>query len=105
MSCEQCFKESRIFPRLTCPPLQNGNEYITVPKDAMQIDLVPGLHSSGGYENNVIAMDVFSRYLFAYATSNQDAKTIATVIINIMTKHAYLPMTPCQIKAQSLCHM
>ena len=38
-------------------------------------------------------MDVFSRYLFAYPTANQDAKTIAKVLINIMTKHAYLPTT------------
>ena len=38
-------------------------------------------------------MDVFSRYLFAHATSNQDAKTIAKILINIMTKHAYLPTT------------
>ena len=38
-------------------------------------------------------MDVFSRYLFAYPTSNQDVKTIAKVLINIMTKHTYLPMT------------
>ena len=59
----------------------------------MQIDLVPGLPPSGGYENSVTAMDVFSRYLFAYPTSNRDAKTIAKVIINIMTKHAYLPKT------------
>ena len=43
----------------------------------MQIDLVPGLPPSGGYENIVIAMDVLSRYLFAYPTSNQDATTIA----------------------------
>ena len=59
----------------------------------MQVDLVPGLPPFGGYENIVRAMSVFSRYLFAYATSNQDAKTIAEVIINIMTKHAYLPNT------------
>ena len=39
------------------------------------------------------AIDVFSRYLFAYPTSNQDVKTVAKVIINIMTKHAYLPTT------------
>ena len=38
-------------------------------------------------------MDVFSRYLFADTTSNQDATTISKVIINIMTKHAYLPTT------------
>ena len=38
-------------------------------------------------------MDVFSRYLFAYPTANQDAKTNAEVLINIMTTHAYLPTT------------
>ena len=59
----------------------------------MQMDLVPELPPSGGYENIVTAMDLFSRYLFAYPTTNQDAKTIAKVIINIMTKHAYLPTT------------
>ena len=59
----------------------------------MQIDLVPGLPTSGGYESNVTAMDVFSRYLFAYPTSNKHATTIAKVIIYIMTKHAYLPTT------------
>ena len=93
MSCEQCTRESRIDRSLTRPPLQNPNEHITAPEDAMQIDLVPELPPSGGYENIVTAMDVFSRYLFAYPTSNQDAKTIAKVLINIMTKHAYLPTT------------
>ena len=93
LSCEQCLRESRINPQFTHPPLQNPNEYITAPEDAMQIDLVPGLPPSGGYENTVTAIDVFSRYLFAYPTSNQDAKTVAKVIINIVTKHAYLPKT------------
>ena len=59
----------------------------------MQIDLVPELPPSVGYENLVTAMDVISRYLFAYPTSNQDAETIAKVLINIMTKHAYSPTT------------
>ena len=93
MSCEQCIRESRIDPSLTRPPLQNPNEHITAPEDAIQFDLVPELPPSGGYENIVTAMDVFSRYLFAYPTANQDAKTIAKVLINIMTKHAYLPTT------------
>ena len=93
MSCEQCIRESRIDRSLTRPPLQNPNEHITAPEDAMQIDLVPEIPPSGGYENIVTAMDVFSRYLFAYPSSNQDAKTIAKVLINIMTKHAYLPKT------------
>ena len=59
----------------------------------MQIDLVPGLPPSGGCENLVTSIDVFSRYLFAYPTSNQDAETVDKVIINIMTKHAHLPKT------------
>ena len=73
--------------------MQNLNEHITAPEDAMQIDLVPGLPPSGGYEKIVTAMDVISRYIFLYPTSNQDATTIAKVIINIITKHAYLPTT------------
>ena len=93
LSCKQCVRESRINPRLTRPPLQNPNEYFTAPEDAMQIDFVPGLPPSGGYENIVTAIDVFSRYIFAYPTSNQDAKTVAQVLINIMTRHAYLPTT------------
>ena len=38
-------------------------------------------------------MDVFSRYLFTYPTSNQGATTTTKGIINIITKHAYLPRT------------
>ena len=93
MSREQCIRESRIDRSLSRPPLQNSNEHITALQDAMQIDLVPELPPSGGYENIMTAMDVFSRYLFACPTSNQDAETIAKVITNIMTKHAYLPTT------------
>ena len=59
----------------------------------MQIDLMPELPPSDGYEDFVAARDVLSRYLFAYPTSNQDAKAIAKNITNIMTKHTYLPTT------------
>ena len=93
MSCEQCIRESRIDRSFIRPPLQNPNEHITAPENAMQIDSVPELPPTGGYENTVTAMDVFSRYLFAYPTSNQDAKKIAKVLNNIMTKHAYLLTT------------
>ena len=93
LSSEQCLRESLVITQLSRPPLQNPNEYITAPEDAMQIDLVPGLPPSGDYENIATAIDVFSRHLFAYPTSNQDAKTTAKVITNIMTKHTYLPRT------------
>ena len=57
MSCEQCIRESRTNRSFFRPPLQNSNEHITAPEDAMQIDLVPELLPSGGYENIVTAMD------------------------------------------------
>ena len=69
MSCEQCIKELPIDRSLTCPPQQNTNEHITVPEDAVQIDLVPEIPPSGGYERIVTAMEVFSRSFFAYPTS------------------------------------
>ena len=59
----------------------------------MRIDLVPELPPSGGYGNLVTAMDLFYTYLFAYPTSSHHAKTIAIVIINVMTEHGYLPST------------
>ena len=93
MSCEQCLRQSCIDRSLTRPPLQNPSEHITAPEDVTESDLVPELLPSGGYENFVTAMDVSSCYLFAYPISNQDTKTIAKVLINIMTKYAYLPMT------------
>ena len=74
MSCEQCIRESRDGDSLTCQALQNPSEHITTPEDAMQIDLVPELPPSGGYEDIVTTMDVFSRNVFAYPTSSQDAK-------------------------------
>ena len=61
MSCEQGIKKIRIDRSLTRPPLQNPNEDIPAPEEAMQMGLVPELLSSGGYENIVTAMDVFSR--------------------------------------------
>ena len=70
MLCEQCIEESRIDRSLTRPPLQNPNEHNTAPEDAIQVDLVLELPPSGGYENILTAMDVFSRFLFAYPTSN-----------------------------------
>ena len=92
MSCEQCVRETRINRNLTQPPPQNPNEHITAPEDAMQYDLVPQLPSSGGYENIVTAMGVFSRYLIAYPTCYQNAKTIVWVIIKIMTKWLSTPI-------------
>ena len=57
----------------------------------MQIDLLPELSPNEGYENIKTATDVFSRYAFAYPVSNPTTVNTAKVIIDIMTRHAYLP--------------
>ena len=93
MSCEQCIRESRTDRRLTRLLLQILHEHNTAPENAIQIDLLPEIPPSGGYKNFVTDMDVFSRHFFGYPTSNQDAKTIAKVINNIMATHVYLPTT------------
>ena len=48
---------------------------------------------SGGYENVLTAIDVFSRYFFAYPLTDTSAINVAKVLIDIMTKHSYLPTT------------
>ena len=93
ISCEQCPKESRVNNRQTLPHLQIPGEHNTGPEDTVQIDLVPELRTSIGHENIVTAKDLISRYLFAYATTNQVAETINRVIFNLMTRQAYTPMT------------
>ena len=93
MWCQQCIKESRIDSSVAHPPLQNPNEHIISPENAMQIAFMPEIPSSSGYEFIVTAMDVFSRYCFTSPTSNQDATTVAKDTFNIMTKHAYIPTT------------
>ena len=61
------------------------------PEDAMQTDLLPQLPPSGGYEDIVTAKDVIFSYAFAYPVSTPTAVNMARVIIDHMTRHAYLP--------------
>ena len=63
------------------------------PEDALKIDLLPNLPPSGGYENIITALDVFSRYLFAYPVTDASAISTAKVLIDIMTRHTFLPTT------------
>ena len=57
----------------------------------MQIDLLPELPPSGDCENIITAINVFSRYAFAYPVSNPKAVNATKIIIDIMRRPAYLP--------------
>ena len=59
------------------------------PEDSMQIDLLPDLQPSGGYENKITA--VFSRCAFAHPDSNPTAVKTPSDIIDIVTRPDFLP--------------
>ena len=91
--CEQCARDKRVPNATITPELLNLPDWDLGPEDAMQIDLLPNLPRSGGYENVLTAIDVFSRYLFAYPLTDASAINVAKALIDNMTKHAYLPTT------------
>ena len=91
--CEICIKDKRIPNSSITPELLNLPEWDLGAEDAMQIDLLPNLPPSAGYENIIAAMDVFSRYLFAYPVTDASAINTAKAIIDMMTKHIYLLTT------------
>ena len=91
--CEECARDKRVPNATITPELLNLPEWDLGPDYAMQIDLLPNLPPSGGFENVLTAIDVFSRYLFAYPLTDASAINVAKALIDIMTKHAYLPTT------------
>ena len=89
--CELCIQDKRINNTRIPPNLIHIPEWDLGPEDLMQIDLLPELPRPGGYENIITAIDVFSRYAFAYPLSNPTAVNTAKVIIDNMTRHVFLP--------------
>ena len=89
--CEICIQDKRINNTRITPELFHIPEWELGPEDFIQVDLLPELPPSGGYENFITAINLFSRYAFAYPVSNPTAVKTAKVITDIMTRHAYLP--------------
>ena len=88
--CEQCARDKRVPNATITPELLNLPDLDLGPEDAMQIDLLPKLPPSGGYENVLTAIDVFFRYMFAYPLPDASAINVAKVLIDINTKDSYL---------------
>ena len=89
--CEICIKDKRIKNTLITTELLNLPEWDLGRKDALQIEILPNLPPSGGYENIITALDVFFWYLFAYPELDASATSTAKVQVDIMTRHTYLP--------------
>ena len=75
--CETCIHDKRLNNTRITPELIHIPEWDLGPEDLMQIDLLPELPPSGGYENIITAIDVFSKYAFAYPVSNPTAVNTA----------------------------
>ena len=91
--CETCAKDKRVPNKVITSELLNLPEWDLGPEDAMQIDILPNLPTSGGYQTVTTPKDVISRYFFAYPLIEVTATNVAKVIIDIMIKHSYLPTT------------
>ena len=89
-NCQICFQTKRInndllrTELLNCPQLDLGIE------DIIQMDILPNLPPSGGYDHIITAIDVFSRYLFAYPVPRIPATAVSRVIMDILCKHTFL---------------
>ena len=91
--CQMCIQNKRISNDLLKTELLNCPEWDLGPEDILQMDILPNLPPNGGYDNIITAIDVFSRYLFAYPVTRITAPAVARVIMDILCKHTYLPTT------------
>ena len=91
--CQMCIQNKRINNDLLKTELLNCPEWDLGPEDILQMDILPNLPPSGGYDNIITAIDVFSRYLFAYSVTRITAPAVAKIFMDIFCKHTYLPTT------------
>ena len=73
------------------PPQDRIAEWDLGPDDILQMDILPNRPPSGGYDHIITAIDVFSRYLFANPVTRITATAVAQVLMDILSKHTYLP--------------
>ena len=90
-SCPDCIANKRIDTRKIRPKMLSNIEFTMGPEDCLEVDILPNLPSSNVLQHIITMMDVISRYLFAYQTQYMTAKTVARCIIDVMTRHCYLP--------------
>ena len=73
------------------PPLEPIYDPCNGPEDVLEVDLVGELPRSNGYSHILTACDYISRYLFAIPLRKPDTKSVVDALLDIFTKHAYVP--------------
>ena len=89
--CPDCIANKRIVTQQIQPKMISKTEFTLGPEDCLEVDILPNLPPSNDYKHIIRLMDVFARYLFAYPTQGMTAKTVGRCIIDVMTRHCYLP--------------
>ena len=90
-SCPDSIANKRIDTRQIRNKMISNTEFTIGPKDCVEIDILPNLPSSNGYNHINNMTVVFSRYVFAYPTHDMAARTVARRNIDVMTRHCFLP--------------
>ena len=92
-NCQICIKAKRINNDLLKTKLLSCPEWDLGQEDILQMDILPNISSSGVYDHIIPAIDVFSRYLFAYPVTRITDTAVARAIMDLLCKHTYLPTT------------
>ena len=92
-NCTDCLKAKPVNPKRLTPPLEKIYDPCNGPEDILEIDLVGELPCSNGYTHLLTACDYFSRYLFAIPIRKPDTKSVVSALLQIFTRHAYVPKT------------
>ena len=90
-NCQECIKAKPANPNTLIPPLEPIYDPCNGPKDVLEIDLVGELPRSNGYSHILTACVCFSRYLFAILIRKPDTKSVVDALLDIFSKHAYVP--------------
>ena len=75
-NCQVCIQTKRINNDPLRTELLNCPEWDLGPEDILQMDILPNLPPSASYDHIITAIDVFSKYLFAYPVTRINATTV-----------------------------
>ena len=90
--CQTCVQDNLIDNSQITRDFVIIPEWDLDPEDVMHIHLLPEIWLIGGYQNKIKAIQVFSRYVFAYSVSKPTIISRAKINIDILTRHACLPI-------------
>ena len=90
-NCQDCIRSKPIQKAEITRSLQQIYDPCNGPEDVLEIDLVGELPPSNGFTHVLTACDYFSRYLFAVPIRKPDTKSVVETLMQIFTKHSYVP--------------